>query len=189
MGNVIILLVGRSASGKSTVCKYLEEKEGWKVVKSYTTRPMRPKDKNDRFTHAFVGKDEFDALENKCAYTYFDGCEYCATSKQVDESDIYVIDPKGVKYFREHYVGRKRAIVVCLDAKREEIIKRMKTRGDSKEAIEQRLMNDAKEFDDFYDFNYLIPSCTTKQCADIIKMIKERKENEEDLKRVMRRLP
>lgn len=37
----IVLLVGPSASGKSTIADKLEELYGWKQVQSITTRPRR----------------------------------------------------------------------------------------------------------------------------------------------------
>ena len=37
----IILIVGKSGSGKSTICDRLEQEYGLNQVKSYTTRPRR----------------------------------------------------------------------------------------------------------------------------------------------------
>ena len=83
----------------------------WTKVVSYTTRKPRFDGEN---THLFVSKDEFDKLINKVAYTNRNGVEYCATQKQVDNADIYVIDPPGIDYFFEHYNGYRVPIVVWL---------------------------------------------------------------------------
>ena len=99
-------LVGESGSGKTTIADMLAEKYNLSVLKSYTTRPPRVNDDS----HIFVSIEEFNKLENKIAYTEFNGNYYCATADQLDNSDIYVIDPDGIKYLKEHYHGSKRLI-------------------------------------------------------------------------------
>lgn len=147
----IVLLVGESGVGKSTLARHMTDKYGWKEVVSYTTRPPRTPDED---THIFINDAEFDELmenNNICAYTEFDGYRYCATDKQVDECDIYVIDPDGVEYFYDNYKGRKVPMVVYLEGDTELCIKRMKARGDSDEKIAARLQNDEIKFAGFYD--------------------------------------
>ena len=85
----IVLVVGESGSGKSTICNLLTTRYGLKQVESYTTRPMRYEGESG---HTFVNDAEFDALDNMCAYTVFDGYKYGATQEQVDNADLYVID-------------------------------------------------------------------------------------------------
>lgn len=142
----VYLLVGRSGSGKSTVANILTERYGWKVLQSYTTRPPRFEGETG---HTFVTKEEFDALEDKCAYTLFDGNEYCATSKQVDESDIYIIDPAGVEYFMKEYKGSKTPVCVIIDLPKEEAERRMASReGGAIEEAKRRIENDEVMFKD-----------------------------------------
>ena len=57
--NGIILLAGKSGSGKSSVVEYLYKKYGLREVLSYTTRPKRSKNDN---THIFVTDEEFDRI-------------------------------------------------------------------------------------------------------------------------------
>ena len=94
--DIICLLVGPSGSGKTTIANKLSEEKGWKVLQSYTTRPKRYSNETG---HIFVSEEEFEQYKNDlCAYTEFDGYKYWATNQQVDESEIYIIDPAGVDF-------------------------------------------------------------------------------------------
>lgn len=141
----IVLIVGESGSGKSTICDELTKSYGLKQVKSYTTRPRRSANEDG---HTFISNDEFSKLENICAYTYFDNHHYCATKEQVDNADLYIIDPYGVGYFMEKYNGRKIPMVVYVHVDKDIRRHRMEKRGDSISKIEQRITNDELAFAD-----------------------------------------
>jgi len=87
----------------------LKEKSRLKQVLSYTERPPRFEGEGG---HTFVTPEEFDKLKNLCAYTVFDGHRYGVPAEMVEVSDIYVIDPAGVAYMKEHYSGKKGVKVV-----------------------------------------------------------------------------
>ena len=139
----IVLIVGESGSGKSTICDELTKRYGLKQVKSYTTRPRRSEDEDG---HTFISDEEFDRLENVCAYTYFDNHRYCATREQIDNSDLYIIDPYGIDYFIKEYNGRKIPIVVYIHADKRTRRKRMANRGDKEYKIRQRITHDESAF-------------------------------------------
>lgn len=143
--NLLVLLVGRSGSGKTELEKNLVNCAGFQGVKSYTTRPKRRLNED---SHIFVGKEEFDSLENKVAYTHFNGYEYCATKEQLDEAQIYVIDPDGVEYLKNCYNGKK-FVIVYLDADSDTCWERMIGRGDDYYTIHSRLWNDNDVFAKF----------------------------------------
>lgn len=143
--NILVLLVGKSGTGKTTLEKMLVEYLGFKSVKSYTTRPKRTEDED---SHTFVSKEEFDALENKVGYTKFNGYEYCATKEQLDNATIYVIDPAGVEYLKNSGYDRE-MFIVYLDAYYSTCESRMLARGDNPVQVKERILNDHKEFRDF----------------------------------------
>ena len=143
--DIIILLVGKSASGKSTIAKYLEDEYGIKQVLSYTTRPMR-EGEEDNPTHIHVTDEEFDELKNFVGYTEYDGHRYAATEEQVSECGVYVIDPDGVEFFKKNYNGTKDVVVVYVEANRQIRMRRMLDRGDDVRSMTKRLDEDDKRF-------------------------------------------
>lgn len=143
MRDFIVLLIGKSGSGKTTICNDLEEFFGWKVLYSYTTRAKRSENETG---HTFVSDEEFDKLENICAYTEFDGARYCATQEQVDNSQIYVIDVAGLNYFRKHYKGNKIVIPLYLSVDTKTLYRRMRKRGDSWIDAKRRIWHDRIAF-------------------------------------------
>lgn len=90
---MIYLVVGRTGSGKDYLVNLLA-KEGLNVVKSYTTRPKRSETED---THIFITPEESATITDKVATTEINGYEYFATAAQVNDADIYIIDPNGIK--------------------------------------------------------------------------------------------
>lgn len=96
---MIYLIAGRSGAGKDyLVSKIIElSKEitgkAFTTVKSYTTRPPRYENED---THIFIAKEDVNKYPDKVAITKIGEYEYFATAEQVNSSEIYVIDPKGI---------------------------------------------------------------------------------------------
>lgn len=146
--NNFILLVGASGSGKTTITNYLRDHYHMRPLVSYTTRKPRYEGEDN---HIFVTDEEFDTLTDYVAYTSYGGNQYCGTAEQVENSDIYTVDPYGVRYFMEHYKGNKKPIVVYLSVPEEVRIERMIGRGDSEKDAVRRANLDAVTFNDIED--------------------------------------
>lgn len=144
MGKNIYLVVGPSGVGKTTLVEKLSKDHGLKQVESYTTRPPRYPGET---SHIFVSEEEFDRLGEMVAYTEYNGHRYGVTSDIINSHDLYVIDPYGVQYMMERYKGPKEVKVIGLTANYEELLARMKSRGDSNDMIQARFREDAKAFD------------------------------------------
>lgn len=84
---MIYLIVGRTAAGKDTFAKILEEYD-LKIIKSRTTRPKR--DANDD-SHIFVKNVEDGAL----AKNTICGHDYYILPEDLEGKDVYIVDPKG----------------------------------------------------------------------------------------------
>ena len=172
MSKCIYLLVGRSGSGKSSVADYLESKYGWKILQSYTTRPPRYEGERG---HTFISSQEFNKLKDRCAYTFFAGYEYCATTEQVENSDLYIIDPAGIEYFERTYKGTKQPICIFLDLSAEQAAKNLNTRkGASPEETAKRLAYDEvifKDIEDLCDYSIQTDNLSVDLIGDIIVFI------------------
>lgn len=117
-----------------------------KSIESYTTRPPRYEGETG---HIFVSDKEYETMKNDMvAYTVFNGYKYWATNNQVEDADIYIIDPAGVEYFKKHYKGNKQVVTVELLAQKKVRYKRMRGRGDSWMQAKKRLMHDRAAFKD-----------------------------------------
>ena len=141
MNRALILLCGKSGCGKTTIANELV-KRGLTQVSSYTTRARRSDDENG---HTFVSVEDF-PFNDLVAYTYFNNQHYGATQQQCDNADIYVIDKKGIIELKEKYKSTRDVITILIHTSEEELIERMRKRGDSEDAINQRVLNDIKEF-------------------------------------------
>lgn len=143
MGDTIFLIVGESGSGKTTIVTALEKKYELTSIPSYTVRPQRSE---NEYGHIFVTQEEFDKLQNLVGYTNYNGNDYCATSEQVDENDLYVIDTKGVEYFKTNYRGKKQVKIIYIKSSISTRIERMEKRGDDFSLIMERIINDVIAF-------------------------------------------
>lgn len=139
MYNTLFLFCGKSGSGKTTIANILEDKFGYKQLKSYTTRPPRYENEPG---HTFITEEEFDKLQNIVAYTEYNGYRYCATKEQIDEVSIYVIDVPGIETLLEKYNTDRHIEVIYFDTMVKTRIERMVDRGDSDTAIVGRLHTD-----------------------------------------------
>ena len=142
MNKPLLLFVGKSSSGKTTIANFLEQKYGYHQVQSYTTRPPRYK---GEVGHTFVSDEEFDGLGELAAYTFYNGHKYGTTYNQIDECDIYVIDPDGVKTLLKNYETSRDIIIIYFDASVYTRINRMIERGDSDTKVLSRLLEDEKD--------------------------------------------
>lgn len=149
----LFLFVGKSASGKTTIANLLEEKHGYKQVESYTTR--RPRYDGER-GHTFVSEEEFKNLSKLAAYTFYNGCHYGTTFKQLNECSIYVIDPPGVKYLLEKFDSARDIAIIYFDASVSTRIDRMVDRGASDMEIIKRLHHDDTEEDWYRELDRLV---------------------------------
>ena len=151
--NPLYLLVGKSASGKTTIATFLEKMYGHKSVASYTTRKPRY---HDEAGHIFITEEEFDNLGELAAFTEYNKHRYGVTYEQIDQCSVYVVDIPGVESLLENLNGSRPIRVIYFDAAVSTRIDRMIERGASDMEIVSRLHNDDTTYDWYGDLDRII---------------------------------
>ena len=114
--NIVVALLGKSASGKSTIEQYIANTLGFKRVVSTTTRPIRANEKQDVDYH-FVTEAVFMALKDLdkfIEYRYYDTLEgdkpsrwhYGIERDEIDltkSSSVVVVDTKGLEDLEKEF--------------------------------------------------------------------------------------
>lgn len=134
MTKTLYCILGRTASGKSFIAGKMSERFGLTQVKSYTTRPPRKSEiESGKSDHIFISKEEMEKMRNDmAAYTKIGEAEYCTTFSVLERSDIYVIDPRGLKELKEKIkeTGKDyKTIAIYVCAPKELRKKRYEARG------------------------------------------------------------
>lgn len=149
----LFCIMGRTCAGKTSLAKAVAELFNMKVVKSYTTRPMREGENEHTSDHIFVSDDEMKLFQGKiAAYTEINDYKYFVTKDMIMNSDIYVIDPDGYKMLTE-YVKRKKLkielIPIYIDVDVADQESRYRARGNTKEQFWERYKSEAEQFSKF----------------------------------------
>lgn len=159
----LIVIIGKSRSGKDTLARYLNELHHVEPIVSYATRPKRDNEKNGR-EHWFVSPEYMNELKQNSdmiAYTYNakTGHEYCASLKDLkpDTWYTYILNPKGLYYLVSNMSDKVFLHVVYVDCDENDLRKRGKDRGELPEVFETRIESERDEFDYFSEnYKYLI---------------------------------
>lgn len=159
MEDKIIVLCGKSASGKDTLAKMISDKYGYNFIVSTTTRPIRDGESQENPYH-FVSKEDFEQLINegklieyRTYNTLVDGIPavwyYGAEKREVQENKKYiaVLDIMGLDGFKETFGDR--VVSFYLHASDEVRKSRCINRGDFNESeFNRRLVDDEIVFSD-----------------------------------------
>ena len=104
MKKTVITITGPSGAGKDTAARLFAKATGLPVVCSYTTRPMRPGERDGR-EHRFV-KSCTAQWADMLAYTRYGGYEYWTLRKQLgDGGAVYVVDEVGLLCLEDRFPG------------------------------------------------------------------------------------
>ena len=149
----IIVLAGKSASGKNFVAKKLEE-HGYETIVTYTTRPKRKGEKQD-ITYHFISDEEFKQkidegffaewksyITNEGVWYYGTALEDCINAT---DNDVIILTPDGVRDLKKNGVN---AIAIYLYSNLNTIKHRLEFRGDDLNEVERRISSDIKDFKD-----------------------------------------
>lgn len=87
----------------------------------------------------------------------FDKYDTSITSEQVENNDLYVIDPKGVDFFMNAYKGSKTPEIIFIDSdlttRYDRMVKRAEEKGDKYlTAVDKALSRIKTDVVEFYDY-------------------------------------
>ena len=168
----LVFLVAETGAGEDTVANKLP----YPKVVSYTTRERRKIVDQPWVSHHFISDDEMNYIEKRddiIAWTKTGDIRYCATSDQLKEDiSIYIINPDGVRWFRENYKGPElHFIVIGLYVPLEVRRSRCRTRSDFETVFESRVLAEQADYDWFRangEFDYMINNKDSNLTANII---------------------
>lgn len=184
----MIIIVGKSGSGKDSVVKKLTNFYDYKKIVTWTTRPMRPKEIQD-VTYHFTDEETFEEKIEEGffaewkKYESIEGTWYYGTAlldlTTFNEDKIIILTPDGYQEIKD-IIG-KDTLTVYLKSKNRILKSRLKKRGDNPKEIKRRLRHDKKDFKGIEKEVDVVIENNKRNLWDIAKMIEEmdaiRKEN------------
>ena len=148
---MIYAFLGQTLAGKSTLVRDLVTVTGIKQIITYTTRPMRDKER-DGIDYHFITSEEMDSgkyFGRRDFYTVYRDEPYSYAMNKDDvfpfEDKLIILDPPGLKALKEE-IGYQNVTSVFIDAPIDLLIERGKLRGDSAEEVQRRLHADRDAF-------------------------------------------
>lgn len=148
----MIILLGKTASGKTTIANVLVKKYGYKQIITYTTRPIRDGEAQGK-TYHYISDEEFKKKIEEgffAEYKKYDtvlGTWYYGTSledlQNADDKTVVILTPQGFKDIASKVDSVKS---VYLSTSDEIIMERLILRGDNEKEIERRMEKDNEDF-------------------------------------------
>lgn len=153
---MLVILVGKTCSGKSTIAKKLYKNYGIKQIVTYTTRPPRKGEIQDISYH-FISEEDFqtkiqnDFFAEYKTYDTANGKWFYGTAKEdvlgTSEDHILILTPAGFKDVKK-MLPNGSYVVLYIYANNSTIRWRLKQRGDSKAEADRRILADNEDFKD-----------------------------------------
>lgn len=170
----MIILIGESGCGKSTVADILTNKFGYQKIISYTTRPIRPSETNGVDYH-FITDEEFNNLKANGFFiesASYNGWQYGTAYDDFKDSydKIAILTPHGLRNIKK---VNDEVFSVYINVPRKDRLIKILERGDNIEETYRRSLSDVGMFDGIEDEVDLIINNEhyQKSAEDIAKII------------------
>lgn len=173
--HTLMIFVGKSGSGKSSLINRFCEREGYTQLISQTTRPRRNENDND---HYFVTEEDYHTAKlngDIVAETEINGYHYYATRDQVYAADFYTLDPKGLDSILSMNLPNLKPVIIyisCPDDLRTD--RAVNQRGDNKQTFRARSYAESAQFRKFISdekWDYSVRNIDFPKTYSVIKWI------------------
>lgn len=147
----MIVLVGESASGKSSIEKYFVDNYGYNKIVSYTTRPPR-EGEVDGVDYHFITKSQFRRLKEQDFFAetaIYNDWYYGVAKKDCTDDKVAVLTPHGLRQ-----VSKIKDINITsfyINVPRRDRLIKILQRGDNIEESYRRNLSDVGMFDGIRD--------------------------------------
>ena len=147
----MIVLVGESASGKSSIEKYLVDNYGYNKIVSYTTRQPRENEINGIDYH-FISVEQFKSLKKQDFFAetaIYNGWYYGVAKKDCTDDKVAVLTPHGLRQVSK--IKDINVISFYINVSRRDRLIKILQRGDDIEESYRRNLSDVGMFDGICD--------------------------------------
>ena len=177
----MIVLVGESASGKSSIEKYFVDNYGYNKVVSYTTRQPRANEV-DGIDYHFISVKEFFKLKEDGFFAetaVYNNWYYGTAKEDCTDDKIAVLTPHGLRQISK--VDGINTLSFYIEVPRRDRLIKILQRGDDIEEAYRRSLSDVGQFDGISDeVNHIIDNSgyektieeMSKEVKDIIDIYK-----------------
>ena len=150
----MLIIIGESASGKSSVAKYLVDNFDFENIVTYTTREPREGEINDIDYH-FISKLQFEhllALGSFAETAVYNEWYYGSAKEDYINSNsktkVAILTPHGIRQIRKNGID---IYVVYIKVPRRDRLIKILQRGDDIEEAYRRNLSDMGQFDGIED--------------------------------------
>ena len=168
----MIVLVGESASGKSSIERDLKTYHGYNRIVTYTTRSPRYGEV-DGIDYHFISNDKFHELKEKDFFAetaQYNGWNYGTAKEDCTNDKIAVLTPHGLRQIRK--IKDIDVISFYINVPRRDRLIKILQRGDNIEEAYRRNLSDVGQFDGIEDeVDYVINNDGYKKSIE--EMVKE----------------
>lgn len=147
----MVILVGESASGKSTIEKELVHKHYFNKIVTYTTRSKRDMEM-DGVDYHFITKSQFRRLKHQeffCETATYNGWYYGTAKKDCKEDSIIIATPHGLRQLKNN--PDLHIISFYINVPRRDRLIKILQRGDDIEEAYRRSLSDVGQYDGIED--------------------------------------